>query len=206
MLYGIAGAHRSGKTSVAKLAAEKLGFDFLDSSFDVAKKFGYNPVGRMTLGERVAMQTLVLEDHIEKVSAITKPTITDRTPLDYFGYTLAQFGMTSHTEASQVVLDAANELARRFLKETTARYDMVFICDLLPVYEVDETKATPSANPAFQLHIQALIHGAASLIHGDFNYAMVPVMPLEKRADFICEEIATRMTEIQELKQVAGMH
>ncbi|OCP21984.1 MULTISPECIES: AAA family ATPase [unclassified Ensifer] len=206
MLYGVCGTHRSGKTSTAKLLAEQLGVEFLDSSFDVAKKFGYNPVGKMTLGERVAMQELVLEDHLDKLKHSPRPLITDRTPLDYFAYTMAQFGMTSHLECGQVVLEAAHRFAKRCLEETKAYYDMVFIMDPLVVYEVDPSKATPAANPAFQLHIHALIHGAVSQIHRDINYAMVPVMPVQDRVDFIAQEIIERMNDIDDLKQKAGMH
>ncbi|TDW20497.1 AAA domain-containing protein [Rhizobium azibense] len=206
MLYGVCGTHRSGKTTVAKALAEQLGIEFLDSSFDVAKKFGYNPVGRMSLKDRMAMQILVLEDHIEKLKAAPRPLVTDRTPLDYFAYTLAQFGMTSHEQADELTLRAAHAFAEKCLEETKTYYDMVFIMDPLKVYAVDPTKATPTANPAFQLHIHALIHGAVSQIHSHINYAMVPFMPVQERVDFIAQNIVERMNEIDDLRVSEGMH
>jgi hypothetical protein len=206
MLYGVCGTHRSGKTTAAKLLAEQLGIEFLDSSFDVAKKFGFNPVGEMSLTDRLAMQILVLEDHVEKLNAAPRPLITDRTPLDYFAYTLAQFGMTSHKDTSDTTLLAAHAFAEKCLDVTKTYYDMVFVMDPLKVYEVDTTKATPTANPAFQLHIHALIHGAVSQIHQELNYALVPVMPLQQRVDFIAQQIVERMDDIDDLKQSVGMH
>ncbi|QIG69152.1 P-loop NTPase domain-containing protein [Rhizobium phage RHph_N1_15] len=206
MLYCCSGTHRSGKTTAAKLLAEQLGIEFLDSSFDVAKKFGYNPVGRMSLKDRMAMQILVLDDHIEKLNAAPRPLITDRCPLDYFAYTLAQFGMTSHEQADEQTLQAAHAFAEKCLDVTKTYYDMVFIMDPLRVYEVDPTKATPVVNPAFQLHIHALIHGAVSQIHREINYAIVPFMPLQDRVDFIAQQIVERMDDIDDLKQSVGMH
>ncbi|QIG75691.1 P-loop NTPase domain-containing protein [Rhizobium phage RHph_Y2_17_1] len=206
MLYGVCGTHRSGKTTAAKLLAEQLGIEFLDSSFDVAKKFGFNPVGEMSLTDRMAMQILVLEDHIEKLKAAPRPLITDRTPLDYFAYTLAQFGMTSHQQTDEKTLLAAHAFAEKCLEETKTYYDMVFIMDPLKVYEVDLTKATPTANPAFQLHIHALIHGAVSQIHQEVNYAMVPFMPVQDRVDFIAQNIVERMNDIDDLRKSEGMH
>ncbi|MBX4911437.1 AAA family ATPase [Rhizobium bangladeshense] len=206
MLYGVCGTHRSGKTTAAKLLAEQLGIEFLDSSFDVAKKFGYNPVGRMSLKDRMAMQILVLEDHIEKLNAAPRPLVTDRTPLDYFAYTLAQFGMTSHEQTDDLTLRAAHAFAEKCLEMAKTYYDMVFIMDPLKLYEVDPTKATPVANPAFQLHIHALIHGAVSQIHSEINYAIVPFMPVQDRVDFIAQQIVERMNDIDDLKQSVGMH
>ncbi|WP_276122634.1 AAA family ATPase [Pararhizobium qamdonense] len=206
MLYGVCGTHRSGKTTAAKLLAEQLGIEFLDSSFDVAKKFGYNPVGDLSLTDRLAMQILVLEDHIEKLKAAPRPLVTDRTPLDYFAYTLAQFGMMSHQQTEPRILEAAHAFAQKCLEETKTYYDMVFVLDPLTVYTPDPSKATPVANPAFQLHIHALIHGAVSQIHREINYAMVPVMPLQDRVDFIAQQIVERMNDIDDLRQVEGMH
>ncbi|AGC36126.1 thymidylate kinase [Rhizobium phage RHEph10] len=206
MLYCCTGTHRSGKTTTAKLLAEQLGIEFLDSSFDVAKKFGFNPVGEMSLTDRMAMQILVLEDHIEKLKAAPRPLITDRCPLDYFAYTLAQFGMTSHKQTDEKTILAAHAFAEKCLEETKTYYDMVFIMDPLKVYEVDLTKATPTANPAFQLHIHALIHGAVSQIHQEVNYAMVPFMPVQDRVDFIAQNIVERMNDIDDLRKSEGMH
>lgn len=206
MLYGVCGTHRSGKTTAAKLLAEQMGIEFLDSSFDVAKKFGYNPVGRMSLKDRMAMQILVLDDHIEKLKAAPRPLVTDRTPLDYFAYTLAQFGMTSHEQADEQTLACAWHFCQKCLETTKTYYDMVFIMDPLTVYEVDPNKATPVANPAFQLHIHALIHGAVSQIHREVNYAIVPFMPVQERVDFIAQQVVDRMNEIDDLKQSVGMH
>jgi hypothetical protein len=206
MLYGVIGAHRSGKTTTAKLVAEQMGIEFLDCSFDVARKFGYNPVGEMSLKDRLAMQILVLDDHVEKLKSAERPAITDRTPLDFFAYTLAQFGMTSHEQADEETITAAWHFANKCLEVTKQCYDMVFVLDPLKVYEVDTTKATPAVNPAFQLHIHALIHGALSMIQAEINCALLPVMPLQQRADIIAQNIVDRMNDIDDLRKTEGMH
>lgn len=206
MLYACIGSHRSGKTTTAKAVAEQLGLEFLDSSFNVARQFGFDPVGHMKLEDRFTMQEAVLNHHLKEISAAPRPLVTDRTPLDYFAYLTAEYGMMSHLRAPDGLLEAAANLAERCLHAAAEQYDMVFLLDPLPVYEVDETKATPNPNPMFQLHIEALIHGALSRLDHRMNYAIVPVQPLQARLDFICEQICERMDDIDALRKCAGMH
>lgn len=206
MLYGIVGSHRSGKSTTAKRVAEDLGIEFLDSSFSVARQFGWDPVSKLSLDQRFRMQMAVLEHHVGQITAAPRPLITDRTPLDYFAYLTAEYGMLSHLEADPDLIDRASLLAGKCLEAAAAHYDMVFLLAPLPVYEADDTKATPADNRMFQTHIDMLIRGAIETLAGRLNYATVPVMKLEDRAEFICEQIIERMDEIDDLKKVAGMH
>jgi hypothetical protein len=205
-IYGLCGAHRSGKTTVAKAIAEQMGIEFLDSSFNVAREFGYDPVAPMPLRKRVEMQALVFEHHMHQLDKAPRPLITDRTPVDFFAYLMAEFHMTSDRHAEADVLEAAALLAEHCLAFTPKTYDMVFFMEPLAVYEVDTTKATPPENKAFQLHIDALMRGGLSRIHDDLNYAFVKAGPLQERVDCVIEQIVERMNEITDLKQQAGFH
>jgi hypothetical protein len=208
MLYACIGAHRSGKTTTAQKVAEQLGIEFVDASFNVAREFGYDPVGFLPLADRLLMQMKVMEHHLKVIEAAQRPAITDRTPLDFFAYTLAEYGILSHVAANDAeLLATVKRFSEVCIQMTVMHYDMVFLLETLPVYVVDNTKATPAENPAFQLHIDSLIHGALSKAHSsDLNYAVVPVMEQQKRVDFICDQIVERMNDIEELRKVAGMH
>lgn len=207
MLYACIGAHRSGKTSTAKLIAEQLGIEFIDSSFNVARQFGFEPNNFMSLEDRLAMQMQVLTHHCETISKATRPAITDRTPLDFYAYTLAEYGILSHQQVlGASTLASARQFAELCISATIMHYDMVFLLDPLPFYVVDDTKSTPAENPAFQLHIDALINGALSKAYSDLNYAIVPFMEQQRRADHIAELIVSRLDDIQEQRKVAGMH
>lgn len=208
MLYACIGAHRSGKTTTANKVAEQLGIDFVDSSFNVAREFGFEPNAELSLHDRLLMQLQVFQRHVETITAAPRPAITDRTPLDFFAYTMAEYGIRSHLAVEDpALLESVRNFGQACLNATVMHYDMVFLLDPLPVYVVDDTKSTPAVNPAFQMHIDALIHGALSKAHSlNLNYAIVPVMEQQKRVDFICDQIVARMDDIGALRNVVGMH
>lgn len=208
MLYACIGSHRSGKTSTAQQVAEQMGIEFIDSSFNVARQYGYDPVGVLSLEQRLQMQKAVLAHHLGVIAQAPRPAITDRTPLDFFAYTLAEYGIMSHQQVVDPGLTKeVRDFAEACIHATVMHYDMVFLLEPLPFYVVDDTKATPAENPAFQIHIDALIHGALSKAHNlDLNYAIVPVMDMQKRVDFVLEQIEERMDDIEKLKSVVGMH
>jgi hypothetical protein len=206
MLYGVIGAHRSGKTSTAKAVADTLGIEFLDSSFNVAREYGFDPVAPMSLEMRLDMQEKVLGHHLAAISEAGRPLITDRTPLDFLAYTLAEFGMNSDMRCQPETLERAARYAQACLDLTAGNYDMLFVLEPLPVYEVDTTKATPVENPALQRHIDTLIQGAVAQLYGRVNSATVQPLPLAQRVEMIAELIVERMDEIDGLKKLSGMH
>lgn len=207
MLYGLVGTHRSGKTTLARQISEDLGIDFYEvSTSEVAREAGFDPVAPMSLRERVSLQAALLERMVNDLNALPRPLITDRTPIDQFGYLMAEFHMTSHLHTEPDVLEAANVLAAECLEATRLCFDMIFMLSPLQLYVVDNTKATPAPNPAFQTHHDALLRGAISRLHGDVNYAIVPQMDFEQRREAVTTHIVERMNEIDEDRHAAGMH
>jgi hypothetical protein len=206
MLYGICGAHRSGKTTLAKRVAEELGIEFIDTSFGSISKGKRNPVAPMTLRERLDIQVHGLERHLELILQASRPAIVDRTPLDMFGYLLAEFHMTSDRHADADVLEGAAYLAEQYLEAVKLNYDMVFFTEILPVYEVDTSKPTPPNNRAFQLHLDAIIRGGLHRLHDEINHAVVPAIPLAERVEQVSELIVERMNEIDDQRKAVGFH
>jgi len=206
MLYGLCGAHRSGKTTLAKRVADELGLEFIDTAFSTLAKGKRNPVAPMSLRERLDLQVDGLHRHLELIHKGGRPAIVDRTPLDFFAYLMAEFHMTSHLHADPDVLEGAAFLAEKYLEAVKVNYDMIFFAEILPVYEVDPTKPTPPLNRAFQLHIDALIRGALHQVHGEINYAVVPVMPLDQRVEEVAKQIVIRMDEIDDQRKEVGFH
>ncbi|SUE95870.1 Uncharacterised protein [Ectopseudomonas mendocina] len=91
MMIGISGVHGTGKTSLAREAAEKLGFHFCKTSVaDVYKRLGKDPSVRMTFDERMECQYEILNElRVEWLSYAGENAIADRTPLDLMVYALA---------------------------------------------------------------------------------------------------------------------
>lgn len=97
-LIGFCGAHRTGKTTLAKAFAQRNGFEYIDACVSqVLKKAGYDPSKLQTLliKDFLEAQKLVLH-HITEVAKLCaqdpdKTYVMDRTPLDALAYFRAYF-------------------------------------------------------------------------------------------------------------------
>lgn len=100
---GFAGSHRTGKTTLAKLVAEQVGVPFIQTSVSkVFSDLGYDPAKDYDLATRLMLQRAVLYDSIKKWESHDGSCfITDRTPVDFIGYTLA----SAHQEEITLELD-----------------------------------------------------------------------------------------------------
>ena len=87
---GIAGTHRTGKTTLAKELSASLGLPFLETSVKaIAEEYGFNVDSHSNFDERLDWQEYLLGKLGEKFAAQTGPFIADRTPLCMLAYTLA---------------------------------------------------------------------------------------------------------------------
>lgn len=94
MILGLAGSHRSGKTTLARAVAAKGGIAFYDGSFGrLARTLGFESVARMSIFERLTMQNRVLDLYDREIRQDAAARITDRTPLDMLAYLVAEVGM-----------------------------------------------------------------------------------------------------------------
>ena len=90
MTIGLVGAHRTGKTTLARLYAEREQIEFVEtSSSAVFKAFGYDPKADYDFATRLFLQRKILDDMDKKYCNASGLFITDRTPLDALAYTLA---------------------------------------------------------------------------------------------------------------------
>lgn len=205
MLYGLVGAHRSGKTTLAKQLAEDLGIDFhATSTTEVAKRHGFDPVAPMTLEERIRMQIVLLQDHCEQIAKLPRPLIVDRTPIDYLAYTLAEVDMMSHMLASPEVLEMINKFTTACLNATRMNYDCLYYLSPLDQYVAEPGK--PAPNPAYQRHIALLIQGALMELHGQVDHALIRATDFNFRNDWIHDHIVHRLDSIDQMRSSAPFH
>ncbi len=89
MQIGICGSHRTGKTTLAEAISKKTGIPFLKTSTSaVFQQHGLDPAQPLDFKTRLWIQQRVIEAAVEvwKQGAF----VTDRTPLDFMAYTLAE--------------------------------------------------------------------------------------------------------------------
>lgn len=205
MLFGFVGAHRSGKTTLARRISEDTGIHFHETSTTkVCRELGYDPVAPMTLYDRAMMQAQLLDHHIETLKELPRPVIVDRTPIDMMAYTLAEFHMTSHMLADPAVLEGVNKLAETCLKATVNYFDFLYYFDPLPEYVIEDGK--PAANPAYQQHIALLMRGGMQRLSGKVNCVFVGTVSFDERMDYVCEHMCKRIDEISVMANAAPFH
>ena len=196
MIIGLTGAHRSGKSTLAKAVAEDLGITFLPQSFgEAARRHGVDAVAPMTLLDRVSIQEKILEDHAVMVRDIKGIILVDRTPVDYLAYLLGEFHMQSHLSVDPAVLERVHTYKERALDVVDSYYESLFVVQPLDHYAVEEGK--PAFNRAYQDHIQLLIDGACMNLEGTVTINWVNVTDLEERRAAVNAVIVKRLDELE---------
>lgn len=155
-MYGLSGASRTGKTTLAKALSVHMGCPYVDSSTTaIAAKAGFNMVGNLSIEERIQAQEILLNGYMELILENGPVFITDRTPIDMLAYTLAEVTMHScGPELGQRI----SQYGKRCVELTEKTFALVFMVDPLPNYESQPDKPPP--NKAYQEHIHLLIMGA----------------------------------------------
>jgi hypothetical protein len=192
-MFGLAGAHRSGKTTLAKRVAEDLGIHYHDASISkFAKELNINAVGDLPVAERVKVQEHILKRYCEEIDKIGRdrmPAITDRTPLDMIGYMLGEVTMHSTTpEDGKLIAHYVD----RCLAATLRHFDTIIVLRPLPTYTADPK--SPPESLAYQWQNQMIVEGAlAQLNQMPLQQARLLTVDLEQRAECTQELILERL-------------
>ncbi|MFW6855292.1 AAA family ATPase [Burkholderia gladioli] len=152
-MIGITGAHRTGKTTLAKAYADAAGIPYVDASVStICKEIGFNPMQRNPFAVRLRAQLTILE-RVDAIYAAHagEQAITDRTPLDFIAYTMADV-------AGQSVPDGLQRdfavYVQRCIDVTNRRFSA--ICLVQPGIDVVEPEAGKIVAPLNQAYIEHL--------------------------------------------------
>lgn len=98
MRIGLCGGHRVGKTTLGLKLAGELKIEFVQGSATSGfNKFGYAPADALPFSKRLEIQFELLREYRERLSG-RDSFITDRTPIDYIAYTLAELNNAAAIE------------------------------------------------------------------------------------------------------------
>ena len=157
-MIGLAGAHRCGKTTLAKAYADKFGIEFMKTdSAGVFERFGLDPQSDYSFSDRLFLQNEILNEAIKVYKqADFKQAITDRTPIDMLAYMMADIKRETLTENDDLqfmeYFGRCMETANRYMSV------VVIVQPGIPVKD-DPTKAT--ATFGYIQHISDLIKGVS---------------------------------------------
>lgn len=155
-MLGLVGAHRVGKTTLARAYSEKTGIPFLQTNVGaIFAALGLDPAQPYTFGERLDIQERILSE-VDNVFAqyVGENIITDRTPIDMLAYTMA--------EATPLVLGEEEELRLkkymdRCIEVANRRFSaLVLVQPGIPLV-AEEGKAV--ASPGYIEHLSAMMLG-----------------------------------------------
>ncbi|WP_456868398.1 AAA family ATPase [Galbibacter sp. BG1] len=202
MLFGLTGAHRSGKTTLARAVADDLGIEFYETSTSqVAKELGLDAVGDLSLEDRLYLQAKLLENHIDQISKLPRPLITDRTPLDFMGYLACEFTMSNGKNVDPEILQHASRFTDACLNATRHYYDTLYYLAPLPDYVVEDGK--PADNPIYQKHHAFVVLGGIQQLRDSINSSLIFETAWDIREQFVHDAIVTRLDDIHKERQSA---
>ena len=153
-MIGLCGAHRTGKSTVARELAKVMGYPtLLSDDYRVADALKINPVGEITLADRITYQEALLDAFMAAAREIGGPFISDRTPLDMAAYMMAAWdGKGTEEESSRVMA-----YIQRCTDMTAFHFSQVIYFPIDIPYVVAEGKPKPDL--VYQRLIDVMILG-----------------------------------------------
>jgi predicted ATPase len=199
--FGLSGAHRTGKTTLAKLLAEKNGWAFVTSSASaIAKTLGVD-VTTMSFKERLPFQEAILADAKARYAAQEGVFFTDRTPLDFAAYMLLDTPNDLDEETADRVCDYVQDCI-----DTTSQYfEIVGLVQPGIAYVEEEGK--PSPNEARQLALNLIINGLMfnETLETDIFQIPADVVDINERYMTVTVEVADTLSEIMKAWKTAPL-
>lgn len=153
MSYGLVGAHRTGKTTLAQAFSKETNITFVQTSTSaVMARHGFDPKLNYPLIDRLHIQNIILDEMDIAYRSAPRTFITDRTPIDAAAYLLADI-----TRADTIMDHQVLKYMARCFAITNEHFSMLLL--LQPGIPLVEEEGKAPANPAYIEHISQLCMG-----------------------------------------------
>lgn len=161
-MIGFTGAHRTGKSTAAKVIAETYDIEYVQLP-RVLDSMGLEPKDITTMDLRLDVQERLTEACADVFLKRKGMFVSDRTPLDVLAYTLAE-GNQGLTERQQMRLMDIHDTCMHLAESCFSQF--AYFKPTIP-YVAEPGKPLP--NLAYQRHIDAIILGLlmdSDITHG----------------------------------------
>ncbi|HDN25598.1 MAG TPA: AAA family ATPase, partial [Thioploca sp.] len=150
---GLCGSHRTGKTTLAEALSKKMGIPFLKTSTSmVFKQHGLHPAQVLDFKTRLWIQHRVIEAAVAVWQTEKDSFVTDRTPIDFMAYTLADI-------QGATVVDFAELEAYLALCFEVANQCFTKLAVLQPAIPLVFEPGKASLNRAYMEHLNTIVQG-----------------------------------------------
>lgn len=156
-MIGLCGAHRVGKSRLAREFAEKHKLEFVETSASaIFKELGYDPAVTYDFSTRLTIQEEILKRFDQLYAKHTKQdlAITDRTPLDMLAYTMAEAVGNTVSEQDQ---ERFKKYAQSCIDVSNKRFAVLLVVQ--PGIKVVAEEGKAALNNAYIEHLNSLILG-----------------------------------------------
>lgn len=156
MMVGLCGAHRTGKTTLARLYAKEAGIEFVETSVSaINKELGFDLTKEHSFAERLNQQYIIL-DRVDEIYArhSGERCIVDRTPLDMISYTMAEAINDRVSDEDQARFA---QYVQKCFDITNKRFGVVVLVQ--PGIEIKDAEGKAAPNHAYIEHLNTLILG-----------------------------------------------
>tara|TARA_R110002074_G_C12542152_1_gene665795 strand:- start:1510 stop:2190 length:681 start_codon:yes stop_codon:yes gene_type:complete len=154
--FGLCGAQRTGKTTLAKAVSEETGMFYLETSASgTFRRLGKDPKAEYPFAERLEIQREILKDMVALYEEAPKGFVTDRTPVDICAYTIGDMMRGNYSDSPALM---------SFRNECLATLEKYFrtVCVVQPGIAITEDFNKAQGNPAHMEHINTICIGLLS--------------------------------------------
>ena len=156
-MIGLAGSHRTGKSTLARAYAEKHDALFVETSASaVFRDMGLDPAVTYSFATRLEVQKEILRRMDAAYAAVPagKEAITDRTPVDMLAYTMAEAVGDRVEEKDQADF---KRYAEDCIAVTNKRFSVLVIVQ--PGIKIVAADGKAALNEAYMEHLNSLMLG-----------------------------------------------
>lgn len=207
MCYGIAGAHGTGKTTLATMISEETGLPLILTNLgEVCKTSGYSPRSGAPLIERMAAQWKMLEKLESMYQKEGGRFIADRTPIDCLAYVLADKEATGYMSEDlkrdiQAYTDRCFEVANRYLSTVVITPSSIPYTDYRP-------KLDAGGSEMYREILNFLITGVASDPRCRASVLVIPrnITTIDGRVNEALIKLSSHIQSCQSFLETIAVH
>lgn len=190
---GLAGAHRTGKTTLARAFAERTDCNFVTISMtEILASEGLEPKDIKDPDTRLRVQRKAVERCDRVFGAQRSDFISDRTPLDVAAYTMAdavQGFYTTPAQQAEVV-----RMMYQCIDITNTYFNGIVFVRPTPEISYVEEPGKPLSDIAYQKHHDMLVLAHLSEEVNNIPFWIMRAVDLEKRVEAL-ENVASYLME-----------